>query len=256
MNISVVSGGFDPLHSGHIEYLKDAKNYGDILIVALNSDEWLIRKKGKFFLPFKEREAILSNLTVVDRVIEFDDSDETCCSGLEAIKKNYPNSIITFCNGGDRNEKNIPEMRINGINFKFGVGGSYKKNSSSWILKDYTYPSEDRVWGKFYNLFYDDTVKVKELIIIPKRGMSYQRHFKRSEVWFVSKGKCKLRYSHNKHENFDEIELSPNDLFHVPVNSWHQLYNPYDKDCHIIEIQYGGQNDENDIERLRFYENN
>ncbi|MGB1530755.1 MAG: adenylyltransferase/cytidyltransferase family protein, partial [Gammaproteobacteria bacterium] len=76
----VVSGGFDPIHSGHIEYFKSAKQLGDHLIVALNSDKWLINKKGKFFMPFHERQTIISNLGIVDEVIDFDDDQEgSCC---------------------------------------------------------------------------------------------------------------------------------------------------------------------------------
>ena len=73
MKISVVSGGFDPIHSGHISYLKSAKKIGDYLIVALNSDEWLINKKKKVFMPLKERKNILRNISFVDEVITFKD---------------------------------------------------------------------------------------------------------------------------------------------------------------------------------------
>ena len=75
MKISVVSGGFDPIHSGHISYINAAKKYGDYLIVALNSDDWLVAKKGKAFMPFEERKAILENLKNVDDVIGFEDDD-------------------------------------------------------------------------------------------------------------------------------------------------------------------------------------
>ena len=85
MKISVVSGGFDPLHSGHISYLKEAKNYGEKLIVALNSDDWLIKKKGKFFLPFSERKIILESLKYVDEVIDFEDDKQGSC--INALKK-------------------------------------------------------------------------------------------------------------------------------------------------------------------------
>lgn len=87
--ISVVSGGFDPIHAGHISYLKNAANYGDYLIVALNSDNWLKNKKGKYFLNFDERKLILENLTFVDEVLSFeDDRKGSCINALEDIKKN------------------------------------------------------------------------------------------------------------------------------------------------------------------------
>ena len=75
MKVVVVSGGFDPLHSGHIDYLEGAKQLGDKLIVALNSDEWLTRKKGRPFMPFEERARILETMDMVDNVWGFDDKD-------------------------------------------------------------------------------------------------------------------------------------------------------------------------------------
>ena len=97
MKISVVSGGFDPIHSGHISYLKSAKKMGDYLIVALNSDKWLINKKKKVFMPFQERKSILMNISFVDEVITFkDDKEGSCISALEKIKEKYPNQIIFF----------------------------------------------------------------------------------------------------------------------------------------------------------------
>ena len=155
MKISVVSGGFDPIHSGHISYLKSAKEISDYLIVALNSDEWLINKKKKVFMSLEERKNILSNIECVDEVLTFSDDDAgSCINALEKIKDKYPDETIIFCNGGDRTKKNIPEMKVKGVEFKFGVGGDNKKNSSSWLLKNWQYGSENRVWGSFYN-FYD-----------------------------------------------------------------------------------------------------
>ena len=113
-----------------------------------------------------------------------DENDCTCINALLKIKETYPNEKIIFCNGGDRNENNIPEMAVDGIYFEFGIGGVDKKNSSSWILKNWKFESENRVWGLFYNLFDSPDVKVKELVIKPKKGMSFQRHKERSEIWF------------------------------------------------------------------------
>ena len=136
MKIVSVSGGFDPIHSGHIEYIKSAKDYGEKLIVILNSDEWLKKKKGKFFLQFKERKNILENLKFVDEVIGFEDDEQgSCKNGLIKIQEKYPKDKIIFCNGGDRSKENIPEMRLQGIEFIFGVGGNNKINSSSDLLK-------------------------------------------------------------------------------------------------------------------------
>ena len=257
MKIVVVSGGFDPIHSGHIEYFKAAKLLGDKLIVAVNSDQWLINKKSKFFMSFSERASIISNLSMVDQVIDFeDDEDGSCALALEKIKDLYPDDEIIFCNGGDRKEDNIPEMEVKNITFEFGVGGNNKINSSSEILKDWNFDSEERVWGKFYNLFSDNRLKLKELIVAPGKGMSFQRHFKRNEIWFVSKGACEVNFSTSSPDHSNIKKLSTEEVFHVKVGDWHQIINPYDDPCHIIEIQYGDATTEDDIERLSFYENN
>ena len=138
MKIIVVSGGFDPIHSGHISYLLEAKKLGDRLIVALNSDEWLIKKKGKEFMSFEERKIILENIISVDQVIGFDDDDlGSCINALKSVKNMFPNDEIIFVNGGDRNIENIPEMSEEGVQFLFGVGGNFKRNSSSSILKNW-----------------------------------------------------------------------------------------------------------------------
>ena len=150
MKIIVVSGGFDPLHSGHIAYFKSAKELGDKLIVALNSDEWLVHKKGKFFMPFFERKAIVENISCVDLVIDFEDDEiGSAINALTKVKEMYPDDQIIFANGGDRNKKNIPEMSVDNIKFEFSVGGEDKKNSSSWILKNWQYYYEERLWGSF-----------------------------------------------------------------------------------------------------------
>ena len=257
MKICVVSGGFDPIHSGHISYFNSAKEIGDFLIVALNSDEWLVKKKLKYFMPFEERKLIIENLSMVDRVVDFFDDDEgSCCNALEKIKKLYPDDEIIFCNGGDRNKKNIPEMNVEGIRFEFGVGGNDKKNSSSWILKNNQYSNETRVWGKFFNLFHDEIVKVKELIINPKKGLSFQKHYHRDEIWFVSKGSCSVNYSENKPEEAIAYILDTCETMHIKREAWHQIINHNDTPCHIIEIQYGDKTDEEDIERLHYYDGN
>lgn len=255
MKISVISGGFDPLHSGHLSYLEAAASYGDKLFVCLNSDEWLIQKKGKFFLPFKERQLIVQGLKFVDEVIAFEDDDQgSCINGLIDIKKQFPNDEIVFCNGGDRNKENIPEMSISGIDFQFSVGGDEKMNSSSWILKDWSLESEKRVWGEYFNLHQDKNVKVKELIVRPNKGMSFQRHFFRNEIWLVSQGSCTVKHSNDNPDHFEEIKLNKHDYFIVNKESWHQIINLNEEPCHIIEIQYGKKTEEDDIERLYYFD--
>ena len=111
MKVVLVTGGFDPLHSGHIAYLTAAKKLGDKLVVGINSDEWLTRKKGKPFMPLRERISIISALTVVDDVLTWDDSDDSACGAIFKLMSTsgYGQDII-FANGGDRTKENIPEM--------------------------------------------------------------------------------------------------------------------------------------------------
>ena len=132
--IVVVSGGFDPVHTGHILLLNSAKALGHYLIVGLNSDEWLARKKTKAFMSWADRFAVVSNLKAVDEVLSFDDSDGTACDLLEKVKSLYYDYPIIFANGGDRTPNNIPELTVKNILFKFGVGGE-KINSSSHIVE-------------------------------------------------------------------------------------------------------------------------
>ncbi len=255
MKIIIVSGGFDPIHSGHVAYFKKAAELGDKLIVALNSDDWLINKKDKFFMPFDERKLIIENFSCVDLVIDFQDDDKGSASNaLIKVKEMYPEDDIAFANGGDRNKGNIPEMSIDGIEFLFSVGGDDKKNSSSWILKKWQYYHEERLWGSFYNLFEDGSeIKVKELVVQPGKGMSFQKHFKRSEIWLVSKGSCIVNYSKDDPNNKENIQLNKFDHYLVPLGQWHQITNPFDDVCHLIEIQYGNECIEEDIQRTEYY---
>tara|TARA_B100000674_G_scaffold333945_1_gene278908 strand:- start:52 stop:831 length:780 start_codon:yes stop_codon:yes gene_type:complete len=255
MKIIVVSGGFDPIHSGHISYMKSAKDLGDHLVVALNSDEWLIKKKKKVFMNIEERKDILINIEFVDEVITFNDDEYgSCIDALEKIKDKYPNDSIIFCNGGDRNEDNIPEMIVNNIEFKFGIGGNDKKNSSSSLLKNWKFDSEDRIWGRFYNFYDSKEVKVKELIVNPKKGMSFQKHKHRNEIWLVTKGSCEVIYASEDASQKEKIILNKFDKFFVDEGNWHQITNPFEEECHIVEIQYGDLVIEEDIERLSYYD--
>ena len=135
-DIILVSGGFDPIHSGHIKLINEAHKYGDV-VVLLNSDQWLRNKKGKEFLSFDERKIIMKNIKGVKEVIEFDDSDKTCIDGIQKAKLLYKNNKIKFANGGDRKNDTTPEKKFcdrNNIETLFGIGGDDKSNSSSWIL--------------------------------------------------------------------------------------------------------------------------
>ena len=186
----------------------------------------------------------------LDKVISFkDDKKGSCINALEKVKKLYPNDEIYFANGGDRNKQNIPEMVVSDINFLFSVGGDSKKNSSSWILNKWQYYFEERQWGSFYNLFETQNIKVKELVVEPGKSMSFQKHLIRSEIWLVSEGSCEVNSARDPQEKFTTTKLEKFDYHIVPLGQWHQICNPFDKDVHIIEIQYGEQCIEEDIER-------
>jgi cytidyltransferase-like protein len=136
-HIILISGGFDPIHSGHIKLIKEASSYGDVVIL-LNSDEWLRNKKGQEFLTFYEREIILNSIKNVIDVISCGNVDKTCIDGIKLAISKYPKSKIYFANGGDRNNNTTPEKSFcdqNNVKTLWGIGGDNKSNSSSWILK-------------------------------------------------------------------------------------------------------------------------
>ncbi len=154
MRIVVVSGGFDPIHSGHLAMLREAAGMGDKLIVGVNSDIWLTRKKGKPFMNIHERKAILQAIRWVDEVLEFDDSDGTACELLERVISYYTTRIyesheFIFANGGDRTEENNAEANVPGWQFAYGVGGSDKRNSSSWLLRSWNESSDSDTDHRF-----------------------------------------------------------------------------------------------------------
>ena len=138
--VSLVTGGFDPIHSGHISYFARAKDFSDFLVVGINTEEWLTNKKGQYFQSWVERADIIRHLRMVDAVITVPDDDKGSACGAIAKCLEIADTVV-FCNGGDRGKTNSPETDKYGDNprvqFEFGIGGEDKKNSSSWILKGY-----------------------------------------------------------------------------------------------------------------------
>ncbi len=213
----VISGGFDPIHPGHIAMIEAAKDYGEVHVI-LNSDDWLVRKKGFFFQPWTDRRKIIEAYT--PHVHEVDDSDGTVCEALLRIKPDY------FGNGGDRTALNTPELAVCeelGIEPVFELGGG-KYSSSSMIN------GRQRVitrWGSYDVLLDMPQLKVKILNIAAGKKLSLQRHEKRSEFFFMPNG---------------EVRMNLPGVWHAPTA-------PPDKDLTILEVQIG-VSEEQDIERI------
>ena len=259
MKIVLATGGFDPIHSGHISFLKEAKELGDMLIVGLNSDEWLERKKGKSFMPWNERLAILNNLQMVDEVFTFMDDDDTAINFIKQVVAHYPNDEIIFANGGDRTKGNTPEVKFaiemantsNGIGFMWGVGGNDKKNSSSWILEEWKTPKIIRNGGWYRVLDEKPGYKVKELVISPGKSLSMQRHNHRAEHWYILKGECTFNVI-NISSDVEELgKYKENHTSTIEKDKWHQACNTTTEPCHILEVQYGDKCIEEDIVRMK-----
>lgn len=250
-NIIIVSGGFDPIHSGHIAMINNAAQYGQV-VVAVNSDEWLARKKGRSFMPFKERVNIIANLKNVYRVISFDDRDNTAIDAINRALEEYPTSNVIFANGGDRNDSNVPEQQpfVNNsrVSFLFGVGGEFKMNSSSWILEEWKAPKVERPWGWYRVLDKGENWAVKELTILPGKSLSDQRHHHRSEHWHVVSGQvtCDLEMDGWAPHT---LVTGPKQSMDIEKLMWHRPYNTGTEPAKIIETWFGDVLEESDIER-------
>jgi len=234
MKTIMVSGGFDPIHVGHLDLLKDAAVYGKV-IVALNSDDWLIRKKGYTFMPWDDRREILESINYVDSVVGVDDKDDTVC---EAIKEYRPN---IFGNGGDRIETNTPESELCaslGIIRLFRLGGEVKRASSSELT------AQQRPWGHWQLFMQANGYWVKSLTINPKQSISLQKHSHRSEIWVIASGVIMAEIDNNTHEVWAGESIKVN------AESVHRLTNLKDTPAVVIEIALGKKLSETDIERL------
>ncbi len=249
LKVVVVTGGFDPLHSGHIAYFNAARQLGDKLVVGFNSDQWLTRKKGRPFMPIDERVTVVENLRMVDHCLLYNDDDDSSIEAIKNVRQLYPDAHIIFANGGDRTQENIPEMsyKDDNLSFVFGVGGFNKANSSSWILQEWKNPKIERPWGYYRVLDDKSGYKVKELVIEPGKSLSMQRHFNRSEHWYVLKGECGIVTEFR--DSIIHVTKKENEEYVIGATVWHQGRNDSDKPCHILEVQYGIECIESDIER-------
>ena len=263
--VVLVTGGFDPLHSGHLDYIDAAKElgreeswHGAKVVVGVNSDEWLVRKKGKFFMPVEERVRLLLAMRNVDQVITFDDSDDSSMNAIHITRHMFPDEHIIFANGGDRNSANIKEMNFpdTNLSFTFGVGGD-KTQSSSDLLGEWAAPRTERQWG-YYRVLHEFSreVKVKELTVDPGKSLSMQRHVGRAEFWFVASGIASVytvAYPNDAKRDVGDIlvgQFGKHNSTFIPQHDWHMLVNHESEPLTVCEIQYGDNCVEEDIERV------
>ena len=260
-NIVLVTGGFDPVHSGHIAYFKEAKKLGNYLIVGLNSDNWLKRKKGNFFLPFKERAEVLNNITFIDEVIDFDDSNNTAIDAIEKCLSLFDK--VVFANGGDRQKGYVPEYdyfeKNNKVKFEYGIGGRKKLNSSSWILNEFINKRIDvekkhndnfphfikkAPWGEHNVICIDDFFKVKQIIVNPKKQLSLQFHNHRDEHWIIVQGEASITIDGTS------MKAKENDYVFIKKKQKHRIKNIANKNLVLIEVSTGKYLGDDDIVRL------
>jgi len=248
MKVVLVTGGFDPLHSGHIAYFNAAKQLGDVLVVGVNTDAWLTRKKGRAFMPSHERIKIIQHLSMVDHCLLFTDDDDTAIEAIKNVKFMYPDADIIFANGGDRTKENIPEMVFDDVEFVFGVGGEDKKNSSSWILKEWSQPTTERAWGRYTVLDKGDGWQVKQLEFDAGKSLSDQRHFSRSEHWHVVEGNIEITLQYEGEGKIKHLVAQGHSL-DIPALCWHKAVNNSEIPARVIEVWLGNNLTEDDIER-------
>ena len=242
----VVSGGFDPVHKGHLELFENAKKLGDHLTVILNTDSFLKEKKGYVFMTFKERKKILLGFECIDKVIKCIDKDNTVCETLTQMKSK--NQVDIFANGGDRKKiTDIPEHKIckeNGIKMVFDIGGG-KVQSSSELVNQFNNYKEKRPWGYFENLLEENKYKVKKLTILPNEKISHQFHNHRIEKWHIVRGSGKFFLDE------DEYSCRKGSYFEIQKRQIHSIENNGKVPLEIIEIQIGSKLIENDIVRIK-----
>ena len=246
---ALISGGFDPVHIGHLAMIKDAKRISDNVIVLLNSDNWLIRKKGKPFMVEAQRAQILEEFKSVSEVIiQKNDNDDSSNNAIKDFYKSHSNKTICYCNGGDRSQENkIRESQTCkdlGIDLKFGIGGIHKLESSSNLTKNHLSETEHRPWGKFHIIAKGEGYQIKEINVKPGKKQSLQRHKNRSEYWQVIDGIGMVYLEDSK------FKLEKNDNIFIPQGDLHRLENIGDNHLKLIEIQIGNEISEDDIERI------
>ena len=253
LRVVAVSGGFDPLHIGHVRYLQEARALGDSLVVILNSDDWLRSKKGFVFMPQDEREEMLRSFDFVDEVIitghtNGDYSDpiyRSVCRELEVLKPDV------FANGGDRTADEIPEVavcRTHGIEMVFGVGRGGKVQSSSSMVGNAVRSLAERVrpWGSWYNWDRGAQWNLKSIYIEAGKRLSLQYHHHRKECWVLVEGDATATI-HDEDGTPRTIVMKKGESLFVDVKATHRLESI--QGGVVVEISLG-KFDENDIVRI------
>ena len=248
-DFALLSGGFDPVHIGHLAMIKEASNLAKEVIILLNSDNWLTRKKGKPFMVESQRALILQEFRNVAKVIiQNNDDDDSSNNAIIDFHKNNPKKRICYCNGGDRSQENkIRESKVCknlGINLEFGIGGIHKLESSSNLIKNHLSDIETRPWGSYHIIAKGTDYQIKEININPGKKQSLQRHKYRSEYWQIISGKGMVYLEDSK------CILNENDNIFIPQGDLHRLENIGDNLLKLIEIQIGHHISEEDIERI------
>jgi len=248
-DFALLSGGFDPVHIGHLAMIKEASNIASEVIILLNSDNWLIRKKGKPFMVESQRALILEEFESVSKVIiQTNDNDDSSNDAIINFHKKNQKKTICYCNGGDRSQENkIRESDVCkslGIDLKFGIGGIHKLESSSSLTKNHLADVETRPWGNFHIIAKGNGYQIKEININPGKKQSLQRHKNRSEYWQIISGEGMVYLEDSK------CKLEKADNIFIPQGDLHRLENIGKQILTLIEIQIGDQISEDDIERL------
>tara|TARA_B100001540_G_scaffold56363_1_gene50947 strand:+ start:1497 stop:2279 length:783 start_codon:yes stop_codon:yes gene_type:complete len=245
----LISGGFDPVHIGHLAMIKETKDIAENVIVLLNSDKWLIRKKGKPFMVEAQRAQILEEFESISEVIiQNDDDDDSSNNAIVEFYKSHKGKSICYCNGGDRSQEDkIRESKVCkdlNIDLKFEIGGIHKLESSSSLTKNHLSEIETRPWGNFHIIARGSGYQIKEINITPGKKQSLQRHKHRSEYWQIVSGEGMVYLEDTK------FKLEENDNIFIPKGDIHRLENIGKKILTLIEIQLGEEIYEEDIERL------
>ena len=252
----LLSGGMDPIHSGHIAMIRDAASRASKgVIILLNSDAWLTRKKGKPFMSFDERLSVLSSIRDVAHVFGFNDDDGTAREGIEFAAKSFYRSKLAFGNGGDRKDDSTPSAehqvcKDNGIDMLWGLGGDYKKNSSSSILSNWTRETEQRPWGSFTTYEVGKGYKVKTLSVNPGQRLSLQYHNHRSEYWTVLSG-AGAAYVGDQDNILQPVDISQGSTLYIAKGAHHRVSCTGTSPLVIMEAQIGDYVGEDDIVRLQ-----